>query len=1186
MPNDINSWRERIGKYIYALTTRSSFFCRSRTNHLTSYNHVILALIISFILLALIDCIIFKDTICSVKIFISILSIDIFAYCSFFYSLLALYLSGDVEKNPGPRSNANLKVCYWNVNSILAYDCVKLTYLQAYNAIHNFDIICIAETFLDHSIPPDDPALTLNGYNIIRADNPHNTKKGGVCLYYKQTLGINILNIHQLQECLAIEMLYENKKCHLVTLYRSPSQTNDEFDEFINSFEQLIDLIYNSNPYFIIILGDFNAKMSIWGENDQDTYSGIQIDAVTSSFGLTQIIKDPTHILPRSSSCIDLIFTNQPNLIINSGVHSSLHQNCHHQIVYAEVNFKIIYPPPYERQIWYYDRANVDAIRRCIDSFDWNRAFTGKDVHKQVEIFNSTLSNIMNNYIPNKVISFDDRDAPWITNTIKKKILFKNSLLRNYLKNGKTLNDFSKVEYARNELITLIEEGKKVHYDRINAKLRDPNTSSKTYWSILKSLFSDRKLPIIPPILSNNNFVTDFHAKANIFNQFFAEQCTVINNSSVLPNQLPSILRNDLRYLNFNADDILKIIHLLDPNKSHGFDGISVKMLKLCDASIVTPLLTIFNNSINDGVFPFPWKKANVVPIHKKGAKNVVGNYRPISLLPICGKIFEKVIYNNLYKYFEDLKILNVNQSGFRSGDSCTNQLLSITHQIYTSFNINPSHETRGVFLDISKAFDRVWHEGLIYKLKKHGISGNLIKLLESFLDNRQQRVVLNGQCSNWAKICSGVPQGSILGPLFFLIYINDISIDLESDVKLFADDTSLFSVVFDPISSANILNRDLAKISNWAHQWKMSFNPDLTKQAKEVIFSRKHNIVNHPDLEFNNMKVERSAVQKHLGLLLDEKLTFKDHIKLVIEKATKGIHVLRKLRYYVPRSSLITIYKSFIRSLFDYADIIYDQPNNASFINRIESIQYNAALAITGAIRGSSRLKLYNELGFESLQSRRWMKRLCTFYNIYYSHSPSYLYNIIPKPNHNLNLRNPVRIPNIFCRTEFYRNSFFPSVIAEWNNLNDEIIKSESLNIFRNALLKLIRSPANSIYGIWNPLGIQLLTRLRLGLSHLREHKFQHNFLDTFDPLCPCSSEVESVSHFFLRCHFFNNERLILMNGLQVIDPNIHLLDELSLSNLLLYGGHNNSSEVNFEILSLSIEYIISSKRFEGPLF
>ena len=175
-----------------------------------------------------------------------------------------------------------------------------------------------------------------------------------------------------------------------------------------------------------------------------------------------------------------------------------------------------------------------------------------------------------------------------------------------------------------------------------------------------------------------------------------------------------------------------------------------------------------------------------------------IKNYRPISLLPICGKLFEKMIYNSLNRFCEYNNILNTNQSGFRSGDSCIYQLINITHDVFQSFDSNPSLEVRGVFLDISKAFDRVWHKGLWFKLKSIGVNGKLYKLIESFLSNRLQRVVLNGRNSSWEKVSAGVPQGSILGPLLFLIYINDISENLQSNVKLFADDTSIFSVIFD----------------------------------------------------------------------------------------------------------------------------------------------------------------------------------------------------------------------------------------------------------------------------------------------------------------------------------------------------------------------------------------------------
>ena len=201
--------------------------------------------------------------------------------------------------------------------------------------------------------------------------------------------------------------------------------------------------------------------------------------------------------------------------------------------------------------------------------------------------------------------------------------------------------------------------------------------------------------------------------------------------------------------------------------------------------------------------------------LFKNGNKQTSKNYRPVSLLPIYGKIFECLIYNSLFEFFIANELISSNSSGFKPGDSCINQLLSITHEIYKSFD--DGYEVRGVFLDISKAFDKVWHNGLIYKLKQNGVSGDLLNLIIDFLDARKQRVVLNGQYSSWASVKAGVPQGSILGPLFFLIFINDLSDNLISNPKLFADDTSLFSVVQDITLSAKNLNDDLKKINKWA---------------------------------------------------------------------------------------------------------------------------------------------------------------------------------------------------------------------------------------------------------------------------------------------------------------------------------------------------------------------------------
>ena len=300
-------------------------------------------------------------------------------------------------------------------------------------------------------------------------------------------------------------------------------------------------------------------------------------------------------------------------------------------------------------------------------------------------------------------------------------------------------------------------------------------------------------------------------------------------------------------------------------------------------------------------------EKENIVPIHKKGDKQHIKNYRPVSLLPIRGKIFKRLIFNEKFIYFSTNKLIFKNQSGFQPGNSCINQLLSITHEIFTSFD--NGLEVRSVFLDISKAFDKVWHKGLIFKLKQNGISGKLYHILSDFLSNRKQKVVLNGQNSSWTNVHAGVPQGSILGPLLFLIYRNDLSDNLTSNAKRFADDTSVFSVVYNVNTSAKELNDwALIIVNDWAFQWKMSFNPDPSKQYQEIIFSRKSKRSTHPPLVFNNNNFSQTYSQKHLSVILDFKLKFEEHLNNVLAKLNKAVGLLRKLRSLLARTTLITI--------------------------------------------------------------------------------------------------------------------------------------------------------------------------------------------------------------------------------------------------------------------------------------
>ena len=291
-----------------------------------------------------------------------------------------------------------------------------------------------------------------------------------------------------------------------------------------------------------------------------------------------------------------------------------------------------------------------------------------------------------------------------------------------------------------------------------------------------------------------------------------------------------------------------------------------------------------------------------------------------------------------------------------------------MTHEIYKAFDGNPSLDVKGVFLDLSKAFDRVWHDGLMYTLKSFGICVNYCGLLHSLISDRHQKEVFNGQSSNWSHIKAGALQGSIRGML--------LPEGVATSAKLFTDDTLLFLVVHNSAASSASVNDDLQNISRWAYQRKMIFNPDALKQAQEIVSSRKANASNHGTVYFNNLRLIRENVQTNPGLFLDSKLNFFDHINLKILKATKGVNVVRKMNLLLPCSSLLAIYESSVRPHLDQGDLAYDQPNNSRLSDKIETVQHNAALAITGAIIGTSEKKLYQELGFESLKDRRWLRQ------------------------------------------------------------------------------------------------------------------------------------------------------------------------------------------------------------------
>ena len=389
--------------------------------------------------------------------------------------------------------------------------------------------------------------------------------------------------------------------------------------------------------------------------------------------------------------------------------------------------------------------------------------------------------------------------------------------------------------------------------------------------------------------------------------------------------------------------------------------------------------------------------------------------------------------------------------------------------------------------------------------------------------------------------------------------------------MRLFADDSSLFLKVRDIQVCHDTLMSDLDKITQWALQWKMQFNPDISKQAIEVIFSHKRaQKPNHPPLFFNGIPVKREPDTKHLGFILDDRLSFRKHITEKIKKANKGIGLLRFLSRFATRKVLDTLYKLYVRPHLDYGDVIYHE-QLSDCMKLLESVQYNAALIVAGCWKGTNMDRIYDELGWEKLSSRRHFRRLSLFYKIQNGLTPSYLAECVtPTPIH---------------ITDRFSKSFFPYCQRHFASLDNSIKNSPSLGIFKSRFLKTIRPSPKPYFDIFEKYGLSLLVKLRVCFSDLREHRFRHHF-NCPSPICSCNIGDETTNHFLIVCPNFTNARTSLINNLTLIYPEAPMLfqtDQDKLVSIMLYGSPDLKSDVNKRILQFTIAYIKLTKRFKN---
>ena len=1091
-------------------------------------------------------------------------------YLTPFESLIILSLlllkSGDIETNPGPDTDSlssssstptqfeelmiknKFSVVHCNVQSLAS----KIEAIEP--ELSNFDVICLTETWLDHRTSDD--LLALAEYTLYRRDRGRDAY-GGICVYVKNELYSRRRNDLEVAdvECVWLEIHNHNRKVLIGTFYRPPNSTHAT----LNSIENSIGLAFDTDTENILITGDFNFDML-------KQFSNRKINDICLQFNLEQLINEPTHYTESSSSIIDLFLTSKKDTILLSGVGEPfLEQNIrYHCPIYCVFNFNKTVTASYERHIWLYDRGDYEALSNDIRQTNWDE-IKSNDIDKYAQDLTNQLTKLAKKHIPNKLITTRQTDPPWLCNNIKK-LMRKRKRLYDKYKRTNSIHDLESYKQTRNKVTAAIRKAKAHETEKLTQKLRFDNINSKNWWKTLKNFIKPGQTSSIPPLCKDDVIYSDPNDKANIFNNFFTEQTTLDDSNASLP---PTFLIPASTFSSVSTTplEVESIFKSLKTGKAAGPDCINNRLLREVATALSFPVCDLFNFSLTQGKVPSLWKLANVTPIHKKNDPSDFANYRPISLLSTIGKSLEKIIHKHVFNFFRANSVLTNVQSGFIPADSTVNQLVDI----YNTFckALDEGKEVRAIFCDVSKAFDRVWHKGLLFKLKSVGISDSLLDWFEDYLSNRKQRVVLPGATSRWTNIKAGVPQGSILGPLLFLVYINDIVDEINSNIRLFADDTSLYIIVENPIEAAIQLNADLEKVHQWASKWLVTFNPTKTES---LLFTRKHNRPYHPPVTMNNNVITEVTDHKHLGLTFSSDCTWHEHLDSVKIKAWSRINIMRKLKFTLDRMSLQIIYFSFIRPLLEYADVVWDNCTQYE-ASELEKIQNEAARIVTGATKLVSINSLSRETGWESLAQRRKKHKLELFYKMQNDLSHDYLSVLVPPTvgsTSTYQLRNAPNVQLIHANTQLYYNSFLPSAAREWNGLSQDVRDINSLGAFKRKLNADNTKPP-SYFNSGSRLGQIYHTRLRTHCSSLNEHLFTKNIVDS--PLCVCG-EVENTHHYLFDCTRYEDLRRELLNAVSYYcEPTV---------NSILFGNSALTSTQNQNIFIAVQDYLIKSKRFK----
>jgi len=925
---------------------------------------------------------------------------------------------------------AFVKCMMFNAQSIRS----KFDEFKCYVAEEEPDFVCITEAWVSEGYFGDNlQDYEIQGYNMFSCNRGPAMKGGGVMLYMNSLFSSQ--KVAGGDKNVSVESIWldvtvgkgNSNTLRIGAFYRSgtlPHSQQLELDKVI------CEEISRNFKRKCLILGDFNLKGY---ENAGVGSPSCKMfrKCLEEDLFLHQFVSEPT----RHGSFLDLVFSDLSDLVQDLTVGETLGKSDHNIVRFKAHVGEIIKDNLVK--VPNFNRADFNGMRAALSAIRWEEEFSNLNACEMWEKFKSYLKETQIRHVPQKQRRKRRVGKPaWLTPDVIKAIKAKKTAFRVFKEASNVVN----LKAYRKARDTVKQKTRAAKRAKELDLASNCNGDSKKFFSFYK--LSKVSSTIGPLEVNGTTLGEDSEMVEELSKQFKSvftlEDMTnlpTIHHSSVTWD-----LTNDVDFI--DSDVVYNHIRKIKQNKAAGPDEIYARVLRETEKELAFPLSIIFCRSVSHNEIPTDWKRANVVPIFKKGERGKVENYRPISLTSLVCKVLESIIKDRIVSYLEGSRLIQNTQHGFRKGRSCLTNLLDFLN--FATEQFDQGNQVDVAYLDFSKAFDKVPHKRLMIQLQSHGIAGSILKWIELWLSDRQQRVMLNGTKSSWQNVLSGVPQGSVLGPLLFIIFVNNIESGLSSKVLKFADDLKVFRAITGQDEHIS-LQKDLDELVKWSEEWQMKFNFD---KCKIMHVGKQH--MKAPYL-MGGQVLSVTQQEKDLGVILNTKLGASEQTKEARKKALRMLGAINRNVSYRSEEVIRKLYCAYVRPHLEYCIQAWS-PSYEKDCWLLERVQKRATKMVNGIsnLAYEERLK---KLNMFSLRYRRLRGDLIEVFKFVNGLERGYLGEMFEFNRNDAIRGHKFKIKVNHSRTRLRQTFFTNRVVEHWNQLPENIVSSSTLNIFKNSI-------------------------------------------------------------------------------------------------------------------------------------